>query len=37
LESAETGGLSLSLVGTAWIVAGILLGIAPGELAVWLN
>jgi len=33
LEATETGGLTLSLVGTVWIVVGIVLGTAPGELS----
>lgn len=35
LEAAETGGLTLSLVGTVWIAAGIVLGTIPAELSVW--
>lgn len=33
LEAAETGGLTLSLIGTVWIVVGIVLGTVPGELS----
>jgi len=33
LEAAETGGLTLSLIGTVWIVVGIVLGTSPAQFS----
>jgi hypothetical protein len=33
LEAAETGGLTLSMIGTVWIVVGIVLGTMPAQFS----